>query len=500
MAGGFSGLINGAGGPSLGLGIGLQATVDPRWEQLALEGQRMAQDRVQKQAAAKKKSEDDLKSLGNFKIPVVNPIYQGQLENAVGGLHNELYDLTKKNDPDAFWKGQAAAQKTSEIAAAAQESSKNADIVNQTRYAAANNKNVEPTDFAKKFFEEYDKSVSQKSPTDEFKKIVGNEQGFIPQSVTQQLYQPKEINLTEYAPKYAKALGLTSYKTEKDKGDVFETIGGKGVTPEVVKNDIRQTILAGDPEGKAILSRFGSGVDVNAATEGFYNLVKGKISSSSSQTLTQKQSKESAAQVKTDLATPQQYNAGYTKTGEPVTIESSGGTGFKKPITATISTSMNTINTKDLSQEEGSGVGKSVSLGGIIKVPTYQEDGKTYIVPKGGQAVLKHLGKKISTKNVVVANSTEKQTVLNEKAYNAAMEEYNSLPEDQRGAEPVKSDFEKEAPDTKSYYLPLSGPVRSTLIKNGEGETIKLLEEEDGSTQEAPKEQPKKKDAKHYGL
>ncbi len=467
--------------PSLGFAIGLQATPDTKGYDLAAQGLATINAKKQRDALAKKKSDDGLKDLGNYKIPVVNPIYQGGLEKSVGELHNTLYDLAKTNDPDAMWKGQAAAEKTDFNAKAAQESTKNADIVNQTRYAAANNKNVEPTDFAKKFFEEYDKSVAQKSPTDEFKKMVGNDQGFIPQSVTQQLYQPKKVSLTQYAPKYAKDLGLTSYKTEKDKGDIFETISGKGITPKEVKDDIRQTILANDAEGKAILANYGAGVDVNAAVEGFYDLVKHKIPSVSSQTLTQKSTGGSTKeQIDQAKSTVQEYNAGQTTSGEKKTIVAKGNLTFKKPLAVTVSIPKGTINGKDFTNVENTGVDKNVSLGGMQNLPVYK--GTDDVVPTEALEILKKkgMGNKVEYKTYVPASSTEKV---------------------------IDQATGKETPSTESYLFPLKA-VKPTIEKNGESksanafesEAEKLTKELQGEESVPAKEQPKKKDAKHYGL
>ncbi len=247
---------------SQGFGIGLSAVPDNEGYRLAASGIDAIGARRAREGAAKKKTQDDIKGLENFKIPVVNPIYQGKIENSVSDFHNTLFDLTKSNDPDAYWKGKKKAQETSEILSAAQESSKNADIVNQTRYVAANNKDIEPSEFGKKFLEEYDKSVSQKSPTEEFKKIVGNEQGFIPESVTQKLYQPKPFDFVDAIQKSPVKPVIVKFGDAVDAGDVYKTSNGVSINL---------------PATKAVFSQMLQNPETNKIAKGFLEKANGDM-------------------------------------------------------------------------------------------------------------------------------------------------------------------------------------------------------------------------------
>lgn len=452
----MAGLISGTSGPSLGYGISLQKELDPSLaNEIARDNFHAQQANKQKQVAAKKKSEDDLKALGNFKIPVVNPIYQGQLESAVGGLHNTLYDLTKSNDPDAIWKGQDAAQKASLMAAAAQESSKNADVVNQTRYAAANNKNVEPTDFAKKFFEEYDKSVAQKSPTDEFKKIVGNEQGFIPQSVTQQLYQPKEVNLVDWTPKYAKSLGQQFVRTETPTGDVFTTKSGKSVPDDVIKDDIARTIALGGPESRAILNAYGGPEknDARAAVNEYFQYVKNKIPTSNSTTLTQKQSGLSEEQYKQGAGSIQLYPV-QNEDGQDVGSVQANGVFTTVPVKVVAAKSTGTVDNRTMRSAQGAGEINGTSSEVRI-LPTSKNTGLPLKTEEVNKMISQGKSNDIVYSPFATIKSDEKRQVFNADGYNKAIAKYNDLPDEEKGNKPTKDEFTKDVSDEHGYSKPL---------------------------------------------
>ncbi len=385
---------------SLGYGIGLQKEFDySALNDASKDIFHAVQARKQRVADAKKKADDDLRSLG-VKAPVVFPIYQNSVDQATNKFGNTLFDLSKSNDPDYLWKGKEAQSQLEMEYNPHIESSKQAERINQARFQMANNKNYELSDFGKEFLTEFDKSIAERSPTEGLKKLTGNDQGFISTSVPEQLYKPRKVNLTEYAPRYAKALGLTSWTTEKDKGDVFEKLGGKGMTPQEVKEDIKQTILAGDPEGKSILETYGAGVDVNAATEGFYNLVKGKIPSSSSQSLKQKYvpgfTKED---LDAALATKGVYNlssaAGGSADGKDETgkVESKGTLTFK-PTNATIMLPSATVNVKTNTNVNTSGVNKAVNLGQMDNLPVFVKGPlKGRVIDDAGKKELERLGK-----------------------------------------------------------------------------------------------------------
>lgn len=101
----------GIGGPNLGVAIGLQAAPDPRWQQEALEGMRMAQA---KQVAQKKKSED-IRKLSGIKPPSVDPFFQKDVDNATESLDKGLFELARSGDPDADYKARDLLHSTQSV-------------------------------------------------------------------------------------------------------------------------------------------------------------------------------------------------------------------------------------------------------------------------------------------------------------------------------------------------------------------------------------------------
>lgn len=474
--------------PSLGYGLGLAVPVNSQGLEYAARGIQMDEARKQRAAAAKKAADDELKELG-IKAPIVNPIYQSTTNETVAGFGRNLYDLAKSGNPDAIWKAKDEQARAVGALNAQQEASKMADIVNQTRYQAMNNKNTELSDYGRNFFEEYDKSVAQKRPTEEFKKLTGNDQGFITPSITGQLYQDKSVNLTQYAPKFAKALGLTSYKTEADLGDVFETISGKGINKDKVKEDIRQTILAGDAEGKAILKQYGAGVDVDAAVEGFYGLVKNKIPSASATTLTAKPigySKENVAQALSTEQTIQTGGEAVTQEGAPVTGRTKAKMWTHAPISVGTIVAEGVVDIKT-----GKPINRSATIEGKVNqvVNIKFRKGTDALVTESEETLLRNSGQldQIEERTVSVFSGIEKVKVgRNEETvpveYYLPINSVKQTIETSKNKVPV-AEFVADAEKMTASYSGKVAPATKAASKKA-----------------VVKKSPVKKTAKDYGL
>jgi len=445
-------------GPSLGFGIGLQDRIDyaPLNQAAANIYQHSEAKKARDEAAKRKAADDWSKYASNLKITGdIDPMYEQQTKEIVGGHIAKLAKFQREKPYEDPYNIEEISKDKASVDIGLKVINNNTAAIKQfdaLRIPLMSSGNYEVN---KENLAIFNKARETGNPKliEDIKDPEGNSVvsgGAInPSSLQSAIYKEKPFDWQDSFLKSNIKPVIIDRGSQAPSGEFIATQDDKLV--DVAASRSQLGTIIDNP-----LSKVGQGAlasakgDREAAIDLLFNSYGYKGHNVRKQGLKAKSAwGQTVPEMVADFSTPQEYNAGKTSTGENVTFTSLGGVGFKTPIKTTASTATGTINTKDLTEEEGSLVGKEISLGGIIKVPTYEEDGKTYIAPKEGGAVLKHTGKKVGSTNVVVGSSVEKVW------------------------DPIE---QRETTETKSYYLPLTSALKSTIIKNKEGSTIEALE------------------------
>lgn len=478
-------LTGGPNGPSLGYGIGLAAPIDYSGvNQVARDYMHMSEARRQREVAAKKKADDDLRDLG-IKAPVVHPLFQAETNDAVSGLGRSLHGLTSANDPDAYYKGRDEATKTQFILNKNIERSKYVSGIEQQM--AADKAAGIMSDEARTAFE-----AMRKGDAEALKKIDDPEDRFRYDAATGTPYYRTAPNINTQAvekslikdPNYMATIGSFVNKTYHNPKGGQETVRFDripetreeaaamseqfGVPVQVNLEDARDLLLQNSDYVDRKTSEF---IKSGKLPKNFKYLPpeeqQARVSDQVYKNLVAQNGTKITRNIQNPNA-PQQgalteidYNTGAGNIQEYELKNESGSLGKIKaegvytftPVPVKVDKSTGVVDNSTMRKTQEKGVIKGTT-GEVRILPTLNGDNPIRVeeydkLIKAGRV------KDIIYKPFATIKSDEKKTILNEKAYNAAVDEYNSTDEQDRGPEPVKSNFEREATDVNDYAKPL---------------------------------------------
>lgn len=444
--------------PSLGYGIGLSGQFDSSGINQISKGIQMAGAAKQRQATEKKKLDTDWeKYAANLKITGdIDPMYQNQVKELVGGHISKLAKAHQEQPYEHPYNIQSLMEDKANVDVGMK-------VIGNNTAAIKEFDRLRPQLFASGKFEvnkenekifneartKNDPSLLEKIKDSEGNSIVSG--GAInPTTLAQAIFKekPRDVQKEFLASNVKPVIVEKAYQVPS--GEYISTSDNKLVDVQASKQNLKA--LLSDPNwqvGQGYLERTKG--DIDKAADLMFNAYGYKAQESSKQGLKQK---STAGSTKEELhsaaSTTQEYNAGTTPSGEKKTIVAEGNLTFKRPMTATVSIPKGTINGKDFTSIEQTGVDKNVSMGGMQNLPVYK--GTNEVITKEALDILKKKGMadKVEYKTFVPASSTEK--VIN----------------------PLTG---TETPSTESYFLPLDA-VKTTIEKNGEKDAVVKFEQE----------------------
>ncbi len=388
-----------SGSPSLGFGLGLQAEPDNIGYNLAAQGIQAMAARRAREAAAKTKADADFNNFAeNIKITNGHPILDQKQTDDTAALLNDMYEWHRQNPNDhplnsrsfqekySKWQADRATDKNQSAAYAQFDNTLQDAIKNPDLYQVDQNA-----------LDEYNKSMNQKSPTEGWKKITGNENGYInPMDVTNKIVKHRDF---DFMPYYGTKLKPVTHEAIKgrDIGDFIETSDNKYIDVPNTMAAIDADLGSGSRAGQAALRQYG---DPATARQAIFDRIVAGASTKSGSRLTQKAvpglTKED---LDAALATKGLYNlssaAGGSADGKDETgkVESRGTLTFK-PTNATIMLPSATVNVKTNTNVNTSGVNKSVNLGQMDNLPVFVKGPlKGRVIDDAGRKELERLGK-----------------------------------------------------------------------------------------------------------